>query len=592
MIRLAHTSLRLLALSSLGLAALAACGSEDGSVDATATSTTATGAGGATASTTSAGGNGGTTTTLSGGETTSTTGSAGGGGAGGTIDPGKKLGEACANAGECGSGFCADGVCCNTACDGACSACSVTAGALMDGTCLAGAVKNAEDAGTCDETNGGCGGLCSCDAGGACGKKPLTVSGLSVGGNHSCALFADGTVKCWGANASGQLGLGDMVRRGDKAAQMGDKLPFLEFGNGKTVKHLGSGEAHNCAILNGGSLKCWGSNADGQLGLGDTAARGNDSGEMGEFLPPVNLGKGRTAVAVALGSSHTCALLDDSTVKCWGLNDAGQLGLGDTSRRGNNPGEMGDSLPAVDLGKGKKAMAIVAGAEHTCALLDDSTVKCWGGNDFGQLGLGNTLRRGDNTNEMGDALPVINLGTNKKAMAISAGLTRTCAQLDDATIKCWGSGPSGQLGQGDAQNRGDNMNEMGDNLKPIDLGTNKKLLSHFGGAGHLCAKLDDESVKCWGRNLDGQLGLGDTAARGNEPNEMGEKLPTVDLGKGEKAVSMSLGLVHTCALLSSGAVKCWGKGDDGQLGLGDPLTRGNEPNEMGDNLPAVKLLGM
>jgi len=279
-------------------------------------------------------------------------------------------------------------------------------------------------------------------------------------------------------------------------------------------------------------------------------------------------------------------------VKCWGLNDAGQLGLGDTSRRGNNPGEMGDSLPAVDLGKGKKAMAIVAGAEHTCALLDDSTVKCWGGNDFGQLGLGNTLRRGDNTNEMGDALPVINLGTNKKAMAISAGLTRTCAQLDDATIKCWGSGPSGQLGQGDAQNRGDNMNEMGDNLKPIDLGTNKKLLSHFGGAGHLCAKLDDESVKCWGRNADGQLGLGDTAARGNEPNEMGEKLPTVDLGKGEKAVSMSLGLVHTCALLSSGAVKCWGKGDDGQLGLGDPLTRGNEPNEMGDNLPAVKLLGM
>jgi len=99
-------------------------------------------------------------------------------------------------------------------------------------------------------------------------------------------------------------------------------------------------------------------------------------------------------------------------------------------------------------------------------------------------------------------------------------------------------------------------------------------------------------VKCWGRNLDGQLGLGDTAARGNEPNEMGEKLPTVDLGKGEKAVSMSLGLVHTCALLSSGAVKCWGKGDYGQLGLGDPLTRGNESNEMGDNLPAVKLLGM
>jgi alpha-tubulin suppressor-like RCC1 family protein len=468
----------------------------------------------------------------------------------------------------------------------------VTAGATTDGTCLGGAVKNTQDAGTCDDTNGGCGGMCSCDAGGACGKKPLTVSELSAGGNHSCALFADGTVKCWGANSSGQLGLGDMVRRGDKAAQMGDKLLFLEFGSGKTVKRLGSGDTHNCAILNDGSLKCWGGNGDGQLGLGDTAARGNDSGEMGEFLPPVNLGKGRTAVAVALGSNHTCALLDNATVKCWGLNDVGQLGQGNTTDRGDNPGEMGDSLPAVNLGTNKKAMAIAAGSKHTCALLDDATVKCWGMNDFGQLGLGSTIDRGDDGGEMGDSLMAVNVGANKKVVAISTGFTRTCAQLDDATVKCWGSGITGQLGQGDSQNRGDNSGEMGDNLKPINLGTNAKLLTHFGGAGHLCGKLDDESIKCWGRNLDGQLGLGDTSSRGNAPDEMGDKLPTVNLGKGEKATSLALGFVHSCALLSSGAVKCWGKSDEGQLGLGDPLTRGNEPNEMGDNLPAVKLLGM
>jgi alpha-tubulin suppressor-like RCC1 family protein len=591
MSRLTHSSLRVLALPLFGLTALVACGSDDANVDATSSATTGTGGASTTTSTTtSAGGAGGATTTLSGGNTTTTT--SGSGGAGGSVDPGKKLGDACSDAGECGSGFCADGVCCDTACDGACSACSTPAGAMVDGTCLANAVKSGQDLGTCDDTNGGCGGACSCDAGGMCSKKPLGVTELSAGGNHTCALFTDGTVKCWGANASGQLGLGDTTRRGDKAAQMGDKLPFLEFGNGKTVKKLGAGDTHNCAILNDGSLKCWGGNADGQLGLGDSAARGNDSGEMGEFLPPVNLGKGRTATAVALGTGHTCALLDDATVKCWGLNDAGQLGLGNTTDRGDNPGEMGDSLPAVDLGMNAKVVAIAAGSEHTCALLDDGKVKCWGGSDFGQLGLGSTLRRGDNGGEMGDSLPAVNLGTNKKAVAITAGFTRTCALLDDATVKCWGSGITGQLGQGDAQNRGDNSGEMGDNLKPIDLGMNKTVLAHFGGAGHVCAKLDDESTKCWGRNLDGQLGLGDTSSRGNGPNEMGDKLPVVDFGKNEKASSLSLGFVHSCAILSSGAVKCWGKSDEGQLGLGDPLTRGNEPNEMGDNLPAVKLLGM
>ncbi|MBM4360185.1 MAG: hypothetical protein FJ096_18930 [Deltaproteobacteria bacterium] len=591
MIRPTLTSLRVLALPLLGLAALAACGSDDASVDATATS--ATGTGGTvltTSASSSIGGAGGSTTTLAGGNTATST--SGSGGAGGAVDPGKKLGDACADAGECASGFCADGVCCNAACDGACSACSTPAGAMVDGTCLAGAVKNAKDAGTCDDTNGNCGGACSCDAGGMCTKQPLGVTQVSAGDNHTCALFTDGSAKCWGTNGSGQLGLGDTTRRGDKMGQMGDKLPFLELGTGKTVKLLASGETHNCAILNDGSLKCWGGNADGQLGRGDSAARGNDSGEMGEFLPPVNLGKGRTAVSLALGGAHTCALLDDSTVKCWGLNDAGQLGQGNTTDRGDNPGEMGDSLPAVNLGTNKKAMAIAAGAEHTCALLDDNTVKCWGGNDFGQLGLGNTLRRGDNGGEMGDNLPIVNLGMNKKPMMVTAGYTRTCVQFDDATLKCWGSGLSGQLGQGDGQNRGDNGGEMGDNLKVIDLGMNKKVLAHFGGAGSVCAKLDDDTAKCWGRNVDGQLGLGDISNRGNGPNEMGDKLPVLDLGKNEKAVSMAIGFGHGCAILTSGAVKCWGRGDEGQLGLGDPLTRGNEPNEMGDNLPAVKLLGM
>jgi alpha-tubulin suppressor-like RCC1 family protein len=105
-----------------------------------------------------------------------------------------------------------------------------------------------------------------------------------------------------------------------------------------------------CALLDNKSVKCWGSNYNGQLGLGDTNSRGDAPGEMGDNLPAVDLGTGRTATAIFCTYSHTCALLDNKSVKCWGDNYNGRLGLGDTNHRGDEPGEMGDNLPAVDLG--------------------------------------------------------------------------------------------------------------------------------------------------------------------------------------------------------------------------------------------------
>ena len=102
-------------------------------------------------------------------------------------------------------------------------------------------------------------------------------------------------------------------------------------------------------------------------------------------------------------------MLDNSSIKCWGLNDSGQLGLGDTNKRGDEPNEMADYLPAVDLGSGKTARAITAGDSHTCAVLDNASLKCWGKNDSGQLGLGHTNNRGDEPNQMGDILPAIGL---------------------------------------------------------------------------------------------------------------------------------------------------------------------------------------
>jgi hypothetical protein len=141
------------------------------------------------------------------------------------------------------------------------------------------------------------------------------------------------------------------------------------------------------------------------VGVGDTEWRGDQAGEMGDALPRVDLGTGRTAVAIDAGGGTSCAVLDDGSTKCWGANFNGQLGQGDTSSRGDGPGEMGDALPAIALGTGRSAADVSVGIFHVCAVLDDDTVRCWGGGSSGHLGLDETANRGDQPGEMGDALP-------------------------------------------------------------------------------------------------------------------------------------------------------------------------------------------
>jgi alpha-tubulin suppressor-like RCC1 family protein len=164
-------------------------------------------------------------------------------------------------------------------------------------------------------------------------------------------------------------------------------------------------------VLDDDSVKCWGYNVYGQLGLDDVSTRGSCAEQMGDKLDAVDLGPGRAAKMISAGRYHTCAVLDDDSVKCWGANDQGQLGLRGTSNRGDGPGEMGDKLDAVDLGTGRTAKTISAGDHHTCAVLDDDSVKCWGMNGRGQLGLGDTAKRGASADEMGDNLPVVDFGT-------------------------------------------------------------------------------------------------------------------------------------------------------------------------------------
>jgi alpha-tubulin suppressor-like RCC1 family protein len=427
------------------------------------------------------------------------------------------------------------------------------------------------------------------------GSAPFTVGeptddgvSMAAGTGYSCA-WHQGVVKCWGDNNSGELGLGDTSRRGDGSGEMGDALPTVKLGTGRTAKSVAAGSNHNCAVLDDHTVKCWGYNGAGHLGLGDGNERGDGPGEMGDALPRVQLGTGRTAKSLTAGFSHTCALLDNDAVKCWGQNSLGMLGLGDIINRGGAPGEMGDALPSVQLGTGRTAKALAAGYQHTCALLDNGSVKCWGDGLRGALGLGDPGNRGDGPGEMGDNLPSVDLGTGRTALMIAAGAYHTCALLDDHTVKCWGMAAEGQLGLGSKSTRGTGPGQMGDLLPPVDLGAGHSAKAVSAKGWHTCALLDDDTVKCWGMNGLGQLGLGDQNNRGDDPGEMGDTLPAVDLGTGHAARNVVAGLSHTCAVLDDSTIRCWGENTLGQLGLGDQYSRGDGPGEMGDALQAVDL---
>ncbi len=417
---------------------------------------------------------------------------------------------------------------------------------------------------------------------------------LTAGELHTCAVF-DATLKCWGANTSGQLGQGDQEPRGDGPGEMGDDLPPVDLGAGHVVTAIDAGGNHTCAILDDTTLKCWGDNDNGQLGIGtgDGHDWGDDPSEMGDGLPAVDLGTGRHAVAVSAGVNHTCAILDDGSLRCWGDNEQGQLGLGDRRDRDDPRNDMGDHLPAVDLGTARTARVVAAGTYHTCAILDDGAVKCWGDGWRGELGLGDDIDRGDQPGEMGDALPTVDLGTGRSAVALTTGsfAGQNCALLDDATVKCWGYNAFGELGLGDHLNRGDGPGDMGDDLPPVALGSGRTALAVASGTRgeHSCAVLDDGTVKCWGENDGGQLGQGDRDTRGDGPGEMGDHLPPVQLGAGRTVMAASGGSGHTCVVLDDHSVRCWGANTSGQLGLGDTIARGAHPGDMGDALPTVDL---
>jgi len=423
------------------------------------------------------------------------------------------------------------------------------------------------------------------------------VSGISLGFEHTCVHFlVDGEVKCFGNNKYGQLGYGDIINRGDEQNEMGNKLPFVNLGKKAFVVLLTAGGYHNCAITGELKYKCWGDNRYGQLMLGDLNNRGDQPNEMGDKLPFIKLGNGKEIYSFATGLFHTCVYSEDSLVYCFGNNEHGQLGYGDTKMRGGIPRDIINPIPVAI--NHISQISSGSSSNHTCIYVSSgsfitSGAKCWGINSEGQLGYGDTNNRGDEPNEMGENLPFIDVGT-LNSFQIFVGGSNTCFLRYDYRNVCFGSNKYGQLGIGNTNNIGDQNNEMGQNLKPMNVGSNPRMYTFMIGSGFICPFFNDYSIKCFGNNDYGQLGQGDKNNRGSTVSTIGDNLPKIDLGNQDEVIHFQVGGSHACVVFKginekASEMKCFGKNDQGQLGYGNTNNYGDESNEMGTNLPYVQL---
>ena len=383
---------------------------------------------------------------------------------------------------------------------------------------------------------------------------------LDAGDAHTCVVVDVGELKCFGANTAGQIGSGGTVALGDAANEMGDALAAVNLGAGRSVRVVSAGNLHTCALLDNASVKCFGEGDNGRLGYGATTDIGRTTASMGDGLPAVDLGTGRTAKLLATGAAHTCVVLDNDAVKCWGLNDDGQLGLGDTDARGDDAGEMGDALPAVSLGLGAgvRVVAIAAGDAHTCVLLSSGAVQCWGAGGNGRLGSGNEDSRGDEAGEMGAMLPNVDLGAGRTAKAISVGSAHTCVIRDLNDVVCWGDGSYGRLGTSGGDDVGILSSQMGAGLTAVPLGAGRTAVAVSAGATHTCVVLDNNTGKCWGGGASGRLGTGNQNDRGDQPDELGDNLAAIDLGASRTARTVVAGVApHLCGARHVGPQMFW-----------------------------------
>ncbi|HVR60821.1 MAG TPA: RCC1 domain-containing protein [Polyangia bacterium] len=313
------------------------------------------------------------------------------------------------------------------------------------------------------------------------------------------------------------------------AADSGGRVPYRALA-------LATGETHVCAILDDHNVKCWGHNSFGQLGYGDTQSRGRATFEMGDALPIVDLGTARAATAVAASRYTSCAILDDGSLRCWGWH--GLSGSGSANEIGDQPGEMGDHLAALDFG-GRRPVHVAMGDLDACASMDDDTIWCWGESEVGgrpkrlaELPLMPVRMLGPAAGgviavyEDGTLSPVLPgqsavLAFDRKVVSVAgSGNAPPCVLFDDGSTAC----------------------HYGDSDRAWPAGVIAIGCERDGG---LCAVLSDGTVTCRSQSCV-QPSYYQCADNG-----------AFSLGAPAVAVT-SNGSEFACGLLADGNVKCWG----------------------------------
>ena len=380
---------------------------------------------------------------------------------------------------------------------------------------------------------------------------------IAAGSFHTCALTTRGAVKCWGSEGFGQLGNGTTA--GVKTTPVDVCVTATTPGTCDTtligITQITAGDYYTCALTTTGAVKCWGENGSFQLGIGTTTTQTTPVDVCVTATTPGTCDTTLTGITqIAAGGAHTCALTTTGAVKCWGADGRGQVGNGNT-------------LSGITQ--------ITAGREYTCALTTAGAVKCWGDGQYGQLGNGTTAIT--QTTPV-DVCAVVSStpGICTTALAnitqITAGDYHPCALTTTGAVKCWGNGGFGDLGNGTSG---------GTQTTPVDVcvtattpGTCDTTLTGItqitAGGGYTCSLTTTGAVKCWGSGFpQGQLGNG-TASAYTTPVDVCVTATTP--GTCDTTLTgitqIAAGGAHTCALTTTGAVKCWGSGGEGELGNG------------------------
>ncbi len=454
-----------------------------------------------------------------------------------------------------------------------------------------------------------CGTGAQCDGAGAC--RVTGLGSVAAGMQHTCAIRANGKVRCWGNNASGQLGAAfERARVGDDEDP--GNVTDLDIPFTRAVVQVTAGRAHTCVLFAGdspdnvgGNVRCWGRVVDadifgevpGLLGTDDVAL--NTLG----FVDPLDTGDVRlpepaVQISAAASGLHTCAVLVSGKVTCWGYNANGQCGIGSENNVG---GVSNEALPVVTLDPDDaraRAVQVSASTGHTCALLagEDGRVTCWGDGASGQLGYASETARGQ---------PMGSVSVGEPAIQVATGFGYTCVLLKGGRVRCWGNNQYGQLGYGHAKSIG--VNETPEEAASLPGPGNRTLLggdvpvgsgvvqiTSIVNAAAMCALFDGGAVRCWGENDRGQLGYGHKVTLGTEftpDHELrfrpeGNRSSAGGDVPGVSAVALADG--GRCALTAfpGGALRCWGKNENGELGLSSHFPAASEaltPAEM----PAV-----